>query len=297
VAPIGKSVTVVGLGLLGSALARALVDNGYGLTVWNRSPERAAPFAGSAVIASSLVDACEASEVIIVCLINPAASEASLCTPDVESVLSGKVIVQLTTTAPADARREAEWAGRWGADYLDGAVMGAPSTIGTSRAKALFSGPRQVFDRHRGLLDAIAPNSVFCGEDIGRASLLDHALLEVRYGCLAVVFHAMALCASESVPFEELFAHVSLFADGALGRATEGIGSGAYPTGNATMVTFASWAEQLVRVAEDAEVDTNLPAALLDSITRTVDLGHGQDDYQALFEAFRKHDNSAVNEG
>lgn len=60
------------------------------------------------------------------------------------------------------------------------------------------------------------------------------------------------------------------------------------------MHTFASWAEQLVRAAADAGVDTTLPATLLRSITTTVELGHGGDDYQAMYEAFRRpYDGSA----
>jgi len=45
---VGKSVTVVGLGLLGSAMARAFLRSDYELTVWHRSPSRVAAFEGSA---------------------------------------------------------------------------------------------------------------------------------------------------------------------------------------------------------------------------------------------------------
>ncbi|MBI3327812.1 MAG: NAD(P)-binding domain-containing protein [Nitrospinae bacterium] len=41
-----KTVTVIGLGLMGSALARAFADAGYEFTVWNRTPEKAEPFSG-----------------------------------------------------------------------------------------------------------------------------------------------------------------------------------------------------------------------------------------------------------
>lgn len=98
----------------------------------------------------------------------------------------------------------------------------------------------------------------------------------------------MALCEAGSVPINEFFDHVTLFTPGFLEQRTSGIASGTYPSGTATMHTFASWAEQLVRVAADAGVDTTLPTTLLHGITRTVQLGHGGDDYQALYEAFRQ---------
>lgn len=185
-----KRVTVVGLGLLGSAMAQAFLDSDYQLTVWNRSPERNAAFDGAARIASSVAGACEASDVIIVCLIDPAACESALRNPETEAAIEGKLLVQLTTSTPADARREAEWANRCGAKYLGGAILASPATVGTDRAKAFYSGPEHTFDRYRSWLQVLAPNSVYCGEDIGRAQTMDHALLElVRVSCGSLPLH------------------------------------------------------------------------------------------------------------
>ena len=39
-----SEVSVIGLGNMGSALARALLENGRQVTVWNRSPRKAAPW-------------------------------------------------------------------------------------------------------------------------------------------------------------------------------------------------------------------------------------------------------------
>jgi 3-hydroxyisobutyrate dehydrogenase-like beta-hydroxyacid dehydrogenase len=275
-------------------MAQAFLDSGYELTVWNRSPERAAAFGGAARIASSVAEACEASDVIIVCLIDPMACESALRRPETEAAIENKLLVQLTTSTPADARREAEWAKRSGAQYLGGAILASPATIGTDRAKAFYSGPKHVFDQYRSWLQVLAPNSVYFGEDIGRAATMDHALLELSYGCLAVLFHSMALCEAGSVPINEFFEHVTLFSNEFLAQRTSGIGSGTYPSGTATMHTFVSWAQQLVRTAEDAGVDTTVPAALLHGITRSVELGHGGDDYQALYEAFRQPESGSV---
>ena len=61
--PTSKRVTVIGLGLLGSAIARSFLDAGYELTVWNRSPGRSDAFGDRAKVAPSVTAACEASEV------------------------------------------------------------------------------------------------------------------------------------------------------------------------------------------------------------------------------------------
>ncbi len=112
--------------------------------------------------------------------------------PAPESMLSGKVLIQLSTGSPADARRPSAWAQECGAAYLDGAILGSPSMVGGDQAKVLVSGPRGVFDQNIELFEALTEDPSFCGEEVGRAAALDHAALELSAGCSVVLFHAMA---------------------------------------------------------------------------------------------------------
>jgi len=105
-----EKVPVLGLGLMGSVLAKALVAKGYEVTVWNRSPERAAGFEGLARVANSVLNACSSSRVIVVCLLNYEAGQSLMRSSEIESVLSGKVLIQLSTGSPADARGMSAWA-------------------------------------------------------------------------------------------------------------------------------------------------------------------------------------------
>ena len=89
-----EKVSVLGLGLMGSALSRALIAQGHEVTVWNRSREKSAEFEGPARVADSVLDACASSSVIVVCLLNYEASRSLLRLSEIESVLSGKVLIQ-----------------------------------------------------------------------------------------------------------------------------------------------------------------------------------------------------------
>ena len=280
-------VSVIGLGLMGSALAKALVAKGYEVTVWNRSHEKAAEFAGLAQVADSVFDAFSASSVIVVCVLNYEASDSLIRSPEIESALSGKVLIQLSTGSPADARRTSAWARACGAGYLDGAILGSPSMVGGDQAKVLVSGPRSLFDQNIDLFEALTRQPTFCGDDVGRAATLDHAALELSAGCAMVLFHAMALCTAESIPFEDLFGLATPFKDGYLERVTKGIATGDVPSGNAPIYTWAAWAETLERVADDAGVSASLPRVLHESLSRTIELGQGDKDLPAVYEAFR----------
>lgn len=279
---------MIGLGLMGSAIAEAFLRGGCDLTVWNRSPERTEPFAGAANVAPTVAAASGAGDVVVVCLTSPTACRSVLRQTAVEASIGGKLLVQMTTSTPADARDEAEWAGACGARYLGGAILAAPVMVGTPKAKAFFSGAEEAFTQCLPLLKLLTPDPTYCGDNIGGAATIDHALLEVTYGCQAVLFHAMAICEAGSIPLPFFLSQLTLFADGFLEQRAGAIGSGSYPSGTASLHTFKSWAEQLVRTAEDAGVDVALPVTLLRSITKTVELGHGDDDYQALFETFRR---------
>ncbi len=72
-------VTVIGLGAMGAALARAQLRAGHLVTVWNRSADRAAPLvAQGARVAPDATAALSASPVILVCLVSYAAADAVL---------------------------------------------------------------------------------------------------------------------------------------------------------------------------------------------------------------------------
>jgi 3-hydroxyisobutyrate dehydrogenase-like beta-hydroxyacid dehydrogenase len=111
-----SEVSVIGLGNMGSALARALLKNGRTVTVSNRSQEKAVPLIEmGTVLAPNANAAIEASPRIIVCVTNYAA--ASRVLDGVATNLAGKLFVQFTTGSPQDARASEEWAHEHAADY------------------------------------------------------------------------------------------------------------------------------------------------------------------------------------
>ncbi len=100
-----SDITVVGLGLMGSALARAIQQAGHDLTVWNRSPVKMQPFIDDGVAsAPDVVSAIKASPVILICIDNYAVTEAMLRSDEVLPLMAGRTVVQLSTGTPKEAR-------------------------------------------------------------------------------------------------------------------------------------------------------------------------------------------------
>ncbi|MFB6714301.1 MULTISPECIES: NAD(P)-dependent oxidoreductase [unclassified Streptomyces] len=190
-------LTLLGLGAMGTALARAWLAAGHPLTVWNRGPGRAEPLAAEgALVAPTAAEAVAASGLVVVCLLDDASVDETLTGVD----LAGKDLVDLTTSTPAQARARAAWARERGARFLDGGIMAVPPMIGApgSGAYVFYSGSRALFDAHHDVL-AVPAGTSYVGEDAGFAALHDVALLSAMYGMLAGISHAFALVRKENI--------------------------------------------------------------------------------------------------
>jgi 3-hydroxyisobutyrate dehydrogenase-like beta-hydroxyacid dehydrogenase len=299
-----NTVTVIGLGLMGTALARAFRDAGHELTVWNRSSGKALPFEGSARVAPTVHDAVAASTTVVISLLDYGVADSLLHTADVESAIAGRTVLQLTTGTPTDARAGQKWARQHNASYLDGAIAGYPRTIGTDANEVFYSGDEAVFDGQRDVLGALGGKATFCGENAGAAATLDLACLEFAYARAAGVLHAAALCAAESFPLEVFFATAGApsgllefvsrhdFSDGAT-PMDAAVAAAAmtrpreYPESiDATLAVHAAAIGQIVRASGEAGIDRTFPQALHDTYLRAVTRGHGNHDLPSLYEAF-----------
>lgn len=194
-------LTLLGLGDMGTALARAWLAAEHPLTVWNRSPSRAEPLAvEGAKVARTAADAVAASDLVVVCLLDDASVGEVLAGTD----LTGKDLVNLTTGTPAQARARARWADERGVRFLDGGIMAVPPMIGSpqSGGYVFYSGSRALFDAHHSTL-AIPAGTIYVGEDPAFAALYDVALLSAMTGLLAGVAHAFALTRNEDIALKD----------------------------------------------------------------------------------------------
>jgi 3-hydroxyisobutyrate dehydrogenase-like beta-hydroxyacid dehydrogenase len=282
-------VTVVGAGVMGSALARALLAAGHPVTVWNRTPYRAEPLhAAGATLGMSLVEAIEASEVTVMCVANQAAASELLADGAVLAALRGRTLVQLTTGTPADGRRSQAFAEDRGITYLDGAIMAYPRSIGTAAAVILYSGPQAAFDAQAELLRALG-TAHYVGEDAGRPAVIDAALIAFYYGTLAGFIHGASLVRREGI---DLAGYLELarpffatFVTDAVQETGERIIAGDYSDAQSSMYTHLGGIDLLVvGSSREAGLDHEIMTAIKDTFARAVAAGRGDEDIASLIE-------------
>jgi 3-hydroxyisobutyrate dehydrogenase-like beta-hydroxyacid dehydrogenase len=282
-----SEVSVIGLGNMGSALARALLENGHQVTIWNRSPDKATPLIGiGAVLARSAAMAVIASPVIIICVTNYAASDSILS--EVADHLAGKVLIQFTTGTPQDARANEAWAHENGAEYLDCAITGSPSSIGTPDAHILLAGQESVFQKTEPLLRILAGTLDYKGEPIGLASTWEMIYIMHYYGMFLSLFHAVQICQAEDIPLEQYSALL-----GRQGRnyekwLCENILSGNYQETSAPLELWAGGIRHIVEHAEDSHIRAEFPRLTARLFQEAMAAGYGREEVSALFKVLQK---------
>ncbi|MGH3380992.1 MAG: NAD(P)-dependent oxidoreductase [Actinoallomurus sp.] len=279
-----SAVTVLGLGPMGRALAEAFLRAGHPTTVWNRTAARADPLAArGATRAATVAGAVAASPLVITCLLDDAAVHATL--DPVAEALRGRTLLDLTSTAPAQARRRAEWARDRGVGHLDGAIMTPTPTIGQPSALVLYSGPEDLYQAHRPALASLGGTATYLGADPGRAAAFDVTLLDVFWTSVSGLVHGLALARAEGISGEEFAPYAStvfgLLPEMAT-RFARQLDDGDHPGERSTVASAAAGIEHVIETARAHAMDTGVLAASRAVVRRAVDAGHGADGLSRL---------------
>lgn len=183
---------------MGAAIARALIDTGGKVSVWNRSAAKTAPLSeAGAIAAATATEAVTAHPIVIVCVADYAAAR-SVVEP-ATTALAEKTLVNLTNGTPQQARELSAWAAAHNIDYLDGGIMAVPTGVGQPGSFVLYSGDERAFAGARRTLTALG-NAVYVGPDAGAAANYDLALLSAMYGMFAGTRHAVELVGEDGAP-------------------------------------------------------------------------------------------------
>lgn len=290
--PPSAPVALLGLGAMGTALARAWLTAGHPLTVWNRTPARAeALVPEGAQAAPTAAGAVAAARLVVVCLLDDASVESALDGAD----LRGKDLVDLTTGTPAEAAARARWAEERGARFLDGGIMAVPPMIGVpqSGGYVFYSGDRALFTEHEATLSALA-GAAYVGTEPGNAALHDVALLTAMTCMFAGITHAFALMrpAKEVAPaqFAPLLAGWLGAMGGAVTEMAAQLESGDYTEGvvsNLAMMTAGN--ATLLRTAREQGVSTELLSPFTELMAaRLAQGGHDDEGITGLVDLLRR---------
>ena len=199
-------VGLIGLGLMGSPMARNLLKAGFPLTVWNRTRAKAEKLGQEgARIANSPQEVAADSDVLITIVSDPPALEQVLLGANgaLIELKKGSVLVDSSTVSPALARRIAKSCSERGVEFLDAPVTGG--TWGAEKGELVFmiGGKKDVLDRVEPVLQAVGKRFFLLGPN-GAGQTVKLAMNMILALQVEALAESLELVTRAGVPGERL---------------------------------------------------------------------------------------------
>lgn len=284
-------ISVIGLGPMGRALAKTLLNTGACVAVWNRTQAKSRQLMQQgAWLAENVSQALLTSPVILLNLTNYEVTHKVLAQADLPAGLQGKVIIQLATGTPEEARQLSTWVQQHGGHYLDGSIMCWPDSIGTKDAFILVSGSVTAYEKAQKQLAALAGEIIHLGEDPGTASAMDEANYCFWIAAVLGFTHGVRICESEGISlhaYKEMLIGGIPMITGQLNDVANTMINGNFSHTLASIFTYSGAVDRLVEQAESAQISTQFPRFAQQIFRQAIKAGHGNDDLAALIHVFR----------
>jgi len=190
-----QRVGFVGLGIMGSSMARNLLRKGFAVTVWNRTRSRMEPLlAAGAQGASSPKEAAQGADVVITMVTDSAAVEQVILGPNgvAAGARPGAVVIDMSTISPAVTRRIAEQLAARGVEMLDAPVTGGDVGAREGTLSIMVGGKAAVVERCRPVLAAMGRSIVHVG---------DHGMGQLCKLCNQIILALHLLAMAEGLAF------------------------------------------------------------------------------------------------
>ena len=153
----------VGLGAMGSRLARRLLDARHPVSGYNRSPAKARALEAAGLkLAATPRAAADGAVVVFSMVTDDAALRAVALGPDgiVAGLGRGAVWAEMSTVSPAIIRELGELTAARGAVLLDTAISGSTITVEQGAASIMVGGEHDALERARPYLTVMAPGGI-----------------------------------------------------------------------------------------------------------------------------------------
>jgi 3-hydroxyisobutyrate dehydrogenase-like beta-hydroxyacid dehydrogenase len=168
-------VGFIGLGNMGSGIARNLINAGHQLTVYNRTRSRADELGTlGARVATTPAEAASNAEALMTMLADDHALEDTLFDPGnaIRSLAGDALHISLSTISVALSRRLVQAHHEREQHYISAPVFGRPDAAAAAKLFVVAAGPKGQIERCGSLLDAIGQKTFIAGEDPPSANVI-----------------------------------------------------------------------------------------------------------------------------
>src|SRR5213593_3993969 len=270
-----KNIGVIGLGIIGRAIAANLRRKGFPVYVWNRSPRPVPNFVGSP---GELAGICDYIQIFV------SDDEALLQTVEQlsEKLTSRHLILAHSTVAPDSMRAAAEIVERRGAQFVEASFTGSKPAAEKGELVYYVGGTEAALREARPILEASSKAIIEIGT-VGQASAIKIATNMITAASVQAAAEALALVQAFGVPLEKFVEAMRANASysGTLAMKLPKILEGDFEPQFSVkhMLKDMHLASQ---IALSHYLDLGVTAAARDQLLEQMQWGHGDDDYSSV---------------
>ena len=287
---IYRTVGVVGLGNMGSGIARNLARAGHNVLVWDIRKETRKKFDDIATSTSPLEMAPRCS---IIFFVVPGSKEIGSILKGRHGILTkarrGLVVYDLTTSNPLETKKLARSAEAKKVMYLDAGMTGGASGADQGRLKLMIGGDKRAFNRTRYVAEAFASQLYYLGPS-GTGHTMKLIFNMVVHTNFMVVCEAGLMAEKSGIPLSDM---IKVFnAGNARNYASERrfpdhVLSGTWDA-RSRIHNLNKDVSMAIQIAENLGLPVNIGRSTLGYIKNAVKADMSEDDFSLLYKEFQK---------
>ncbi len=202
-------VGIIGLGAMGTGMARNLARSGYLTQLWNRTPDKAQKLAEELGIAASasIQQLASSVDIIIVC-VSADNDLLEVINAILQSIKPESIVIDTSTVSSETAQTVADLLAGKQAYFLDAPVSGGVEGAKNGTLAMMVGGDEAVLDKTRTVLDALCARIIYMGKTgMGQGTKAVNQIMAA--GINQAVTEALAFAQAEGLPIEKVIDIVS----------------------------------------------------------------------------------------
>jgi len=208
-------VGLVGIGLMGSAMARRLLDRGVAVIAWDRDSEHIRALEGRGAEPATTPSEVVSGAGVVITMLPTAEVILELVEPLLDDWPEGTVWLQMSSVGAAEADQLAQVAQAHAVRLVDAPVSGSTHPAEAGELTVLASGPDSARSAVEPVFDALASRVLWVGE-AGMGSRLKLAANHWMITTVAALAESMHLCEAMGLDQQQF---IALLDGGPLGSA------------------------------------------------------------------------------
>lgn len=293
-----SEVTLIGCGLMGSALAEALIAAGHDLHIVVRRKEPVQSLLDKGAQYFSHAGDTKKEGFTVLCLpdynvVNNIINEMSV--EDIE----GRKFINTTTMTPSEAVKISKKIKSCRGKYLDAKIECYPAEVGPEQGYLVYSGDKELFDEAYDMLTAFSPEPIFISDKDAAAAVIDMAaVLNMQFAVFYSLIEGVALSLKHDCPLNDFFdmaansvsGMVDVFRRQMMDAFENGIPEKYEDAKEASLAIEYHALESVVNSLKESGIKPHFSVNMLEIMKKSIDAGDADKDMVALMKHFLTED-------